>query len=80
MTYTEALEIMGLKKGYTEDEKKKAYRRLVKAYHPDLNPTAEAEVMMRKVNEANDFLDNNTADMYEKPTMTHRSIFDIVIV
>ena len=31
-------EVLGLQKGATEDEIKKAYRKLAKQYHPDLNP------------------------------------------
>ena len=31
-------EVLGLQKGATDDEIKKAYRKLAKQYHPDLNP------------------------------------------
>ena len=37
-------EVLGLQKGCSEDEMKKAYRKLAKQYHPDLNPdNKEAE-------------------------------------
>ena len=37
-------EVLGLQKGATDDEIKKAYRKLAKQYHPDLNPdNPEAE-------------------------------------
>ena len=46
-------EVLGLSKGAGEDEIKKAYRKLAKKYHPDVNPgDSEAEVKFKEVNEA----------------------------
>ncbi len=46
-------EVLGLSKGAGDDEIKKAYRKLAKKYHPDMNPgDAEAEVKFKEVNEA----------------------------
>lgn len=46
-------EVLGLQKGATEDEIKKAYRANVKKYHPDLHPDdKECEEKMKEVNEA----------------------------
>lgn len=46
-------EVLGVEKGASEDEIKKAYRRLAKQYHPDLHPgDAEAEKKFKEVNEA----------------------------
>ena len=46
-------EVLGLSKGAGEDEIKKAYRKLAKKYHPDMNPgDSEAEVKFKEVNEA----------------------------
>ncbi len=46
-------EVLGLTKGATDDELKKAYRTLAKKYHPDLNPgSKESEAKFKEVNEA----------------------------
>ena len=50
-------EVLGLQKGATEAEIKKAYRKLAKQYHPDLNPDdPEAAEKFKEVNEANQVL------------------------
>ena len=50
-------EVLGLQKGASEDEIKKAFRQLAKKYHPDLNPgDKEAEAKFKEVNEAYEVL------------------------
>ena len=50
-------EVMGVPKNAPEDEIKKAYRKLAKKYHPDLNPgDKEAEQKFKEVNEAYEVL------------------------
>ena len=46
-------EVLGVSKDAGEDEIKKAYRKLAKQYHPDLNPgNAEAEAKFKEISEA----------------------------
>ena len=46
-------EVLGLKKGATDDEIKKAFRKMAMKYHPDKNPgDKEAEEKFKEVNEA----------------------------
>ena len=51
-------EILGVNKNATDDELKKAYKKLAKKYHPDLNPDDKkgAEQKMKEVNVAYDIL------------------------
>ena len=56
-------EVLGLSYGATDEEVTKAYRKLVKKYHPDLHPgDEEAAKKMREINEAYDQIKNGTAN------------------
>lgn len=49
--------VLGVSKTATDDEIKKAYRKLARKYHPDLNPdSAEAKKTFQQINEANEVL------------------------
>lgn len=50
-------EILGVSRNATEEEIKRAYRRLAKQYHPDANPgNKEAEEKFKEINEAYEVL------------------------
>ena len=50
-------EVLGISKGASEEEIKKAYKKLARKYHPDMNPgDKEAEEKFKEVNEANEIL------------------------
>ena len=54
-------EVLGIQKGASEDEIKKAYKKLARKYHPDMNPgDKEAEEKFKEINEANEVLSDPT--------------------
>ncbi len=61
--------VLGVGKNATDDELKRAYRKLAKKYHPDANPDnkAEAEAKFKEVNEAYEVLSNpQKRQMYDQ--------------
>ncbi|MGJ7507491.1 DnaJ C-terminal domain-containing protein [Variovorax sp. GT1P44] len=56
MDFKDYYKILGLERGASEDEVRKAYRKLARKYHPDVSKEPDAETRMRDVNEANDVL------------------------
>jgi len=59
MDYIDYYKTLEINKSATEAEIKKAYRKLARKYHPDLNPNdKEAERKFKEINEANEVLGN----------------------
>ncbi|EPR73142.1 DnaJ-class molecular chaperone CbpA [Winogradskyella psychrotolerans RS-3] len=60
MAFIDYYKILGVDKSATKSDIKKAYRKLARKHHPDLNPNdKEAELQFKKVNEANEVLSND---------------------
>lgn len=60
-------ELLGVKKDATKEEIKKAYRDMVKKYHPDVNKSEEANKIIISLNEAKEtLLDDNKRKEYDK--------------
>jgi curved DNA-binding protein len=88
MAFIDYYKILELNKNATEVDIKKAYRKLARKYHPDLNPNnKEAEVRFKELNEANEVLSNaenrkkydqhgaewKNAEAYEKARQSNQS-------
>jgi len=57
MDYKDYYKVLGVEKTATPDQIKKAYRKLARQHHPDVNPNdANAEQKFKEVNEANEVL------------------------
>lgn len=57
MDYIDYYKILGIEKNATDEDIKKAYRKLARKFHPDLNPNdKEAHQKFQQINEANEVL------------------------
>ena len=57
MEFIDYYKILEITKSASQEDIKKAYRKLARKYHPDLNPNnAEAEKKFKEINEANEVL------------------------
>jgi len=68
MAFIDYYRILGIDKKSTQEDIKKAYRKLARKYHPDLNPNdKEAEKKFKEINEANEVLsDTENRKKYDK--------------
>ena len=59
MPYIDYYKTLGIDKSASQDDIKKAYRKLARKFHPDMNPgDKEAEKKFKELNEANEVLSN----------------------
>ena len=59
MAFIDYYKVLGVDKKATETEIKKAYRKMARKHHPDLNPNdKQAELKFKELNEANEVLSN----------------------
>lgn len=57
MAYIDYYKILGINKEASQDDVKKAYKKLARKYHPDLNPNdSDAQRKFQEINEANEVL------------------------
>jgi curved DNA-binding protein len=68
MDYIDYYKVLGVSKDATPDEIKKAYRKLARKHHPDLNPNStESNKLFQQINEANEVLsDADKRKKYDK--------------
>lgn len=68
MNYKDYYKILGVERNASENDIKKAYRKLARKYHPDINPgNKDAEARFKEINEAYEVLsDKEKREKYDR--------------
>jgi len=67
VTYRDYYEILAIKRGASQDEVQRAYRKLARKYHPDVSKASDAEEKFKEINEAHEVLkDPEKRKMYDQ--------------
>lgn len=67
MSKRDYYEVLGIEKGASKEDIKKAYRKLARKYHPDVNKESDAEEKFKEVKEAYEVLsDENKRSQYDQ--------------
>ena len=54
MEFKDYYKVLGVERGASDDEIKKAFRKLARKHHPDVSKAADAAARMQDINEAYD--------------------------
>jgi len=74
MEFKDYYKIMGVKRDATQDEVKRAYRKLARKYHPDVSKEADAEIRFKEIGEAYEVLkDPEKRAAYDQLGMSWKS-------